>query len=79
MVVPQPEEPDPKPEVKTKTICDTVYTLKNVGSTRKPDYVRIESTVTNCREVAEDCEVKYEVERAADNSTETERAVTSCE
>ncbi|MCM1042404.1 MAG: hypothetical protein NC396_08285, partial [Bacteroides sp.] len=77
---PDPEpEPEPEPEVKTKTVCDTVYTLINIGTKVKKNYVRDAVQSTTCREVAEGCTVTYEVERAADNSIETERAVTDCE
>ncbi len=77
---PEPEEPvEPTPpEVKTKTICDTTYVLTNTGTKLKPKYVRGEGTATNCREVQEDCEVTYVVERAPDNSAETVKAQTDC-
>ena len=71
-------DPDPDPVVKTKTVCDTVYTLTNKGTKLKPNYVRGEAQTENCREVAESCVVTYEPERAADNSTETEKAVVTC-
>ncbi|MCH5243926.1 MAG: hypothetical protein J1F29_03410, partial [Lentimicrobiaceae bacterium] len=74
---PKPEEPK-EPEAKTKTVCDTVYTLEMVKVGLKKEYVRGEFTVENCREVAEDCEVTYEVVRAEDNTTETEKAVAIC-
>ena len=72
--------PSPEtPEVKTKTVCDTVYAVKNTGNAFKPNYVRGEVISVSCREVAEDCEVTYVLERAEDNTTETEKAVTDCE
>lgn len=46
--------------LKTKTICDTVYTLTTTGKGLNKKTVRDgEGRPENCREVAEDCEVTY--------------------
>lgn len=48
------------PEVKTKTVCDTVYTLAKKRVSGKWSYERTgEFTTTNCITVKDDCEVTY--------------------
>lgn len=67
------------PEVKTKTICDTVYVLTKVRKSGKWVYSRTEEfTTPTCTTVSEDCEVTYTSVVDKDNLIETVTASYKC-
>lgn len=69
----------PTPEVKTKTICDTVYTLTKKRESGKWVYSRTEEfTTSNCITVAEDCEVTFTSVVDKENLIDTVTASYKC-